>query len=844
MYKLLYFRRWLGARRTIHHVLAMALFASWQGMSQAQADSVTLNTPSTTNLQYYLSNGHGNPWTIYLNFTNTVVTTNPLIVGYSNTMLIGTTNNSVIISGNKASQVFNVPSGVTFAVENLTIKGGSSLGTNGSNGSTGTNGANIGNNGGNGSNGSKGMGGGIENLGNTSLINCAFLTNSATGGSGGSGGNGGNGSFQAGAGGNGGNGGIGYGGAIYNLGKLLLSNCTFAGNSAIGGSGGQGGTNGTGGANNPGTGGLGAIGAGAGIYNATGASAHITNCTFNNNFCLGGSSQAAGPPAGNGNGSTGPTGAFAEGGGIFNLGTSKLANCTFYQNWATGGNGGNGGNSVGWAAGTGGNGGNAYGGGIFNASNGFVALTNCTLASDMVFGGTNGINGSGAYTNSSGSMGSAFGANIASLSGTFELRNSILAYPTNANNFYASGTAFTDQHNNISSDATPAFTSGNSLNKTNPKLFALAANGGPTETMALASNSPAITTIDDPSAPGFDERGVTRGTNLNIGAFEFVPTSGNLNFSISGQLVPATDSYTDVIITVSDTDLSLPIQADANGNFTAANLLAGVYTVTPQPTNGITFSPTNAQVTVPPGTNGQIFTANFAVSGQVTNVNAAVTINITDDNSTNVYSALTDTNGNYAANLPAGSYTIIPLATNGITFSPNLSVTVPPIATNEDFTAYYTVGGQITNVHSVVTLAITNNNSTDVYAVSTDTNGIYATNLPAGSYTVTPQPANGISFMPTNQPLIILPPSATDTDFTGITTNQPSVTSFQITNHVMVLSVIGSVQFNLFDPSFDEPDKLDHHRHQQFGNQWCLQLHRHHIHQFSKALVPGSRTIS
>lgn len=791
MYKLLHFLRSLGARRTIRHVLAMALFASGQGVSQAHADSVTLYTPSTTNLQYYLSNGHGNPWVIYLNFTNTLVTTNPLIVGYSNTMLIGTANNSVIISGNNVSQVFNVPSGVTFTVENLTITGGSRIGTNGVNGSTGSGGGNVGNNGGNGGSGGVGLGGAIKNLGNTSMINCALLTNSAIGGNGGSGGNGGDGSFQAGAGGNGGNGGTGYGGAIYNLGTLLLSNCTVAGNSAIGGNGGQGGTNGTGGANYPGTGGLGAIGAGAGIYNATGASAHITNCTFNNNFCRGGSSQAAGPPAGNGNGSTGPAGAIAEGGGIFNLGTSKLANCTLYQNLATGGNGGTGGNSVGWAAGTGGNGGNAYGGGIYNASNGFVALTNCTLASDMVFGGTNGINGSGAYANSSGSMGSAFGANIANAGGTFELRNSILAYPTNASNSYASGTAITDQHNNISSDATPAFSSGNSLNKTNPKLSALAANGGPTETMALASNSPAITTVQDSSAPGFDGRGVTRGPNLCIGAFEFVPVTGNLNYGISGQIMPAANSYASVAITVSNSSLSLSIQADANGNFTFSNLLTGVYTVTPQPTNGLTFSPANAQVSVPPGTNSQIFTANFTVSGQVTNVNTAVTINISDDNSTNVYSVLTDTNGNYAASLPAGSYTIIPLATDGITFSPNLSVTVPPIATNEDFTAFYTIGGQITNVSAVVAITIADNNSANAYSVLTDSNGNYATNLTAGSYTITPQPANGISFMPASKSLIVLPPSATNAGFTGITTNRPAVNSFQMTNHAMVLSVSG-----------------------------------------------------
>ena len=59
--------------------------------------------------------------------------------------------------------------------------------------------------------------------------------------SGGNGGNGGNGRFNAGSGGSGANGGLVSGGAIYSLGGLLLSNCTFSGNSVQGGNGGAGG---------------------------------------------------------------------------------------------------------------------------------------------------------------------------------------------------------------------------------------------------------------------------------------------------------------------------------------------------------------------------------------------------------------------------------------------------------------------------------------------------------------------------------------------------------------------------------------------------------------------------
>ena len=59
------------------------------------------------------------------------------------------------------------------------------------------------------------------------------------------------------------------GGAVYNMGTLVLSNCTVAGNSATGGAGGVGGTNGSGVfATYPGAGGAGGASAGAGIFNA------------------------------------------------------------------------------------------------------------------------------------------------------------------------------------------------------------------------------------------------------------------------------------------------------------------------------------------------------------------------------------------------------------------------------------------------------------------------------------------------------------------------------------------------------------------------------------------------
>ena len=57
----------------------------------------------------------------------------------------------------------------------------------------------------------------------------------------------------------------------------------------------------------------------------------------------------------------------------------------------------------------------------------------------------------------------------------------------------------------------------------NPKLGALANNGGSTQTMTLLAGSPAINAGINAGCPATDQRGVTRpqGSVCDIGAFEF-----------------------------------------------------------------------------------------------------------------------------------------------------------------------------------------------------------------------------------------------------------------------------------------------------------------------------------
>jgi hypothetical protein len=152
------------------------------------------------------------------------------------------------------------------------------------------------------------------------------------------------------------------------------------------------------------------------------------------------------------------------------------------------------------------------GGAIFNS--GVLTLSNDTFAGNSVGG-------------------SFHGSNIND-SGKVVYRNTIVANGTgDANCFYASSSVATDGGYNLDSGTSCGFSSANhSLTNTDPKLGALADNGGPTQTMALGVGSPAIDAANNSvcaAAPvsGIDQRGVARpqGPACDIGAFELVPTA-------------------------------------------------------------------------------------------------------------------------------------------------------------------------------------------------------------------------------------------------------------------------------------------------------------------------------
>jgi hypothetical protein len=130
----------------------------------------------------------------------------------------------------------------------------------------------------------------------------------------------------------------------------------------------------------------------------------------------------------------------------------------------------------------------SIGGGIYNQ--GRLTVNNSTIAGNGALkgggigsGGTAAINNCTIARNFAGS-----GGGILAVAAT--LQNSILA-----NNFAgncAGGFVMTSKGYNLSSDSSCNFTGPGDLNNTDPMLGPLQYNGGPTQTMALPSGSPAV----------------------------------------------------------------------------------------------------------------------------------------------------------------------------------------------------------------------------------------------------------------------------------------------------------------------------------------------------------------
>ena len=337
---------------------------------------------------------------------------------------------------------------------------------------------------------------------------------------------------------------VGKGGGILNSETLTLENATIGGNTVTGSDG-----DGAGVANLSGTlnlidstiSGNSAEDDAGGIYNFDGATLSVSNSTISNN--------SAGSASGN------------YGGGISSYSNSEvsLSNSTVSGNSAYGGGGISNFSSSTLSVSnstignnTAGDGAASFGGGILNTSSGEANIENSTISSNTASaagGGVFSFDGSTLNLSSSTISGNSAGAG----GGVFDFYNSTLSLSSNliagntatnaGNEVYGSGLEVASTNNlfgdssQANSDAFTGFDPATGTDNitatsdgTNPTALdailetTLADNGGPTQTLALVSGSPAIDAGVNPLGLSFDQRGDgfarTVGVATDIGAFE------------------------------------------------------------------------------------------------------------------------------------------------------------------------------------------------------------------------------------------------------------------------------------------------------------------------------------
>lgn len=304
------------------------------------------------------------------------------------------------------------------------------------------------------------------------------------------------------------------------------------------------------------------VGGGAALANTNNGTAVITGCTFSGNEAVQGG--AISNPSGTvtiSSSSVTHNSASSYGGGVLNKGTMTIIDSTISANSNAypGGGAYNFGTMTISSSTVSGNSAGGDGGGV--ANNGTLTVVNSTFFGNNANNGpggglSNGDNAGGtaevSFTtfagNQTGSSAYSGGA-IASLAGNIVLRSTVLAnsytypQPTPNANCYVGLSSYavppgtiSSVGYNLSDDSSCAgfLTATGDLNSTSAGLDpnGLQNNGGPTQTVALLSSSPAINVIpvsactdSNGNAVIKDQRSITRpqGTGCDVGAFEVVP---------------------------------------------------------------------------------------------------------------------------------------------------------------------------------------------------------------------------------------------------------------------------------------------------------------------------------
>ncbi|AFZ51180.1 Cadherin domain-containing protein [Dactylococcopsis salina PCC 8305] len=369
------------------------------------------------------------------------------------------------------------------------------------------------------------------------------------------------------------------GGGMWNAGTANVNNSSVSGNSATDRGGGIFNYNGTANVSNSTVSGNSANYDGGGIWNNGSGTANVTNSTVSGNSATddGGGISNSGT-ATLSNSTVSGNSAADNGGGIFNLGTANVNNSSVSGNSAT-----------------------DHGGGIFNY-NGTANVSNSTVSGNSADGHGGGIDnfGTANVSNStvSGNSAADNGGGIWNDDGgddTVTLSNSIVA--DNLTNGAEGGDLYNEQGSTLGTiNASYSLIENNAdqINGTNTNNITgqdplldpagLQDNGGPTQTIALLVDSPAIDAGDNnliPDGVSFDQRGdgfdrIFNGT-VDIGAFEVeilntAPTVDDLTTSVPENSTAVTT------ITANDPEndpLTFSISGGVDSNFFAIDANTG-----------------------------------------------------------------------------------------------------------------------------------------------------------------------------------------------------------------------------------------------------------------------------
>jgi CSLREA domain-containing protein len=372
-----------------------------------------------------------------------------------------------------------------------------------------------------------------------------------------------------------------------------------------------------------------------------------------------------------------------------------------------------------------------YGGGIYNFGNpsgtgSTLAITNSTISGNNAssYGGV--FDDGGIATVNSTTISGNSGGLVIVNNGTITLTNTILA--SNRPNCGVVTGTLNDGGYNISDDSSCGFGSPTGANgqtlgdNVNPLLDpnGLQNNGGPTETIALQSTSPAIDAMPQGNAncPGTDQRGAPRPapgyTACDVGAFEygtFLIATPTATSTATPTVTPAA-TYTATAtatatptVTATQTATATPTAtATRTATLTATSTPTATATATPTrtatPTTSATATPTATATAVCSTTYSGTFNGNLTISsGTICIYGGTITGNVTETGGTLLASVAT-VKGNLQ--ISGGNFSI----GSGSAINGNFQVSNIPASTFQDQVCSTNVKGSLQVQGNAVAIAI------------------------------------------------------------------------------------------------------------------------------------------